>query len=72
MLEIKLSEMTKFAKVKLAKDINLICFKINDTYNLIKEDYSLGLGFEIRICENKKRLSTINKYAKEYNIIFVE
>lgn len=46
--------------------------KVNGLYNLRCEDFSGKFKQDWFIVENKKRLSTIQKYANEYNLTVIE
>lgn len=46
--------------------------KVNGLYNLRCEDFSDRFKQDWYIVENKKRLSTIQKYASEYGLTVVE
>ena len=61
-----------FAKVEFKKGEYLVCIKDFDgTFNLEILNYNVKTGFASGyICENKKMLSTINKYAKKYDVVF--
>ena len=60
-----------FAKVDVSNNRVLEVVYHNGMYDLIIKGYEGKCTAIGTICENKKRLSTINKYAKEYGVQFV-
>ena len=60
-----------FAKVEIGNNRSLVVIQYNGLYDLKIEDYNHRLLMIGTLYENAKRISTINKYAKEYGIEFV-
>ena len=71
MRTVKLDELSKFAKVDIGNHKSLTCLEVADQgYSLLYKDYSGSYVSENWIAEDKKRLSTINKYAEKYGVRF--
>lgn len=62
------------ARVEIKDNVFLSVYKSNNLYDLTMQrptEKGRGTIFHT-ICEDKKRISTINKYAKKYEIQFEE
>ena len=70
MEEIKL--INGFAKVQLEDKKYLLVLHYKDGYSLEIRDYTGKYVETDWLCEDVKRLSTINKYAEKYGVEFVE
>lgn len=72
-IKLELVNNRQFAEVKINESQEIILVQNNDyTYDLVLHDNSDRILQIERVYENAKRLSTINKYAKKYDIIFVK
>lgn len=58
------------AEVRIDNNRILCCLCINSKWDLFIRGN--GVDPESYICENKTRLSTINKYAAKYGVQFVQ
>ena len=71
MTKVKLNE-DYITTVTIEKGIVLRLTNINGLYDLECRNYNVTIGFaSSKLCENKKRLSTINKQAARFNIEFI-
>ena len=60
-----------FASAEIKKGVWLSCSLYQGAYTLSYKCESGAYIYHNDICENKKRLSTINKFAAEYGVEFV-
>ena len=62
-----------FAEVEIDRNTKLVCSFINGKWDLKLQGYGIGIAMvQAYICEEKSRLSTINKYAAKYGVQFVQ
>lgn len=60
-----------FGKLRV-DDVEYSVLKADDMWNFFSEDYSQKYLQTAWIAENKKRFSTIKKYAEKYDIELIE
>lgn len=71
MKEVKL--INEFAKVEVDKGVYLTVIKLDGIYYLDKTDYNISKYMvKTEIKGGVKRISTINNYAKQYGVKFME
>lgn len=61
-----------YAKAIINDKQNLILTRYNGKWDLSLYDYSNKFLITVDLCEDKSRLSTINKYAAKYGVQFIE
>lgn len=72
MLMIAEIEKNKVTKVEIADQVVLVCSSHNDLYDLNIEDFTLGVCETITICNDEKNFGTINCYADDFGVKFVQ
>ena len=65
-------EKNRVTKVKIAKQALLVLTSHNDLYDLEVYDYTSGTRKTITVCNDKKNFGTINDYAGNFGVRFVE
>lgn len=72
MLMIAEIEKNKVTKVEIADQVLLACTNHNDLYDLEVYDYTSGTRKTITVCNDEKNFGTINCYAADLGVKFVE
>lgn len=62
----------RVTKVKIAKQALLVLTSHNDLYDLEVYDYTSGTRKTITVCNDEKNFGTINDYAGNFGVRFVE
>jgi len=65
-------EKNRVTKVKIADKTLLVLTSHNDLYDLEVYDYTSGTRKTITVCNDEKNFGTINDYAGEFGVKFVE
>ena len=65
-------EKNRVTKVKIADKILLVLTSHNDLYDLEVYDYTSGTRKTITVCNDEKNFGTINDYAGNFGVRFVE
>ena len=71
MTELRFNTKTGFGKTRVG-EIEYFIMKTADGYSFGCKDYSDCVMISYWIVENKKRMSTIRKYAEQYGIEIIE
>nr|DAT55786.1 MAG TPA: hypothetical protein [Caudoviricetes sp.] len=72
MLIIAEIEKNRVTKVAIADQVELVCTSHNDLYDLEIYDYTSGIREIITVCNDEKNFGTINCYAGEFGVKFVQ
>lgn len=62
----------RVTKVKIAKQALMVLTSHNDLYDLEVYDYTSGTRKTITVCNDEKNFGTINDYAGNFGVRFVE
>ena len=65
-------EKNRVTKVKIASQALLVLTSHNDLYDLEVYDYTSGTRKTITVCNDEKNLGTINDFAGNFGVKFIE